>query len=289
MKILITLFLMVFLNSCEKIIYGEYRIFDKYSNNKNYKKNIHIVKKGENLYLISKKFSISIDEIIKKNNIKSPFKIFPNQKLILPNKKIYRVEKGDTLYSISRNFNVDKYNLSKLNKLKKNNVIYVGQKLIIPKYSTTKKSKENLASDKILIKKKKRNKEKKDKSLFIWPVRGKIILKYGMIKPGLHNDGINIAANNGEDVVASRKGEVIYAGNEIPGYGNLILIKHDNKWITAYAHLAEIISKKGTKVQRGEKIGVVGSSGNVKSSQLHFEIRKGKKALNPKKYLLQTL
>ena len=66
----------------------------------------------------------------------------------------------------------------------------------------------------------------------MWPVKGKIILKYGKIKPGLHNDGINIAASNGEDVVASRQGKIIYAGNEIPGYGNLILIKHDKKWMT---------------------------------------------------------
>ncbi len=285
MKILNILFLLVFLYSCEKIIYGEYEIFEKDLSNRDYQKNIHVVKKGENLYLISKKFSISIDEIINKNNIKPPFKIFPNQKLILSEKMIYRVLKGDTLYSISRKFNVDKYNLSKLNKLKKNNIIYVGQKLIIPKYSTGKKPKLNLVNKNISEKGKIKRKQEKDKALFIWPVRGKIILKYGMIKPGLHNDGINISANNGEDVVASRQGKVIYAGNEIPGYGNLILIKHDNKWITAYAHLERIFLKRGAQVKKGEKIGIVGSSGNVNSSQLHFEIRKGKKALNPREYL----
>ena len=286
MKIFIIIFLLASLNGCEKFFYGEYEIFEKYWNDKYYKKNIYIVKKGDNLYLISKNFSVSIEEIIKKNNIKSPFKIFPNQKLIIPKKTIYTVLRGDTLYSISRRFNVDKYNLSKLNKLKTNNIIYVGQRLIIPNYTTIKKSKVNLTIDKIPKRKKTKFKQNKDKTIFIWPVRGEVILKYGMIKPGLHNDGINIAASNGEDVVAARQGKIIYAGNEIPGYGNLILIKHDNQWVTAYAHLAEIIIKKGTQVKKGEKIGRVGSSGNVSSSQLHFEIRKGKKALNPRAYLL---
>ena len=286
MKIFFIFFLLISLNNCEKFFYGEYEIFEKNKIKKDSRKNIHIVKSGENLYLISKKFSISIDEIIKENNIKSPFKIFPNQKLILPKKKIYTVIKGDTLYSISRKFNVDKYNLSKLNNLKTINIIYVGQKLIIPNYSRTIKSKGDLGSDKITKQKNTKINQKKNKTIFMWPVRGKIILKYGMIKPGLHNDGINIAATNGEDVVASRQGKIIYAGNEIPGYGNLILIKHDKKWVTAYAHLSEITITKGAQVKRGEKIGSVGSSGRVNTSQLHFEIRKGKRALNPREYLL---
>ena len=286
MKIFFIFFLLISLNNCEKFFYGEYEIFEKNKIKKDSRTNIHIVKRGENLYLISKKFSISIDEIIKENNIKSPFKIFPNQKLILPKKKIYTVIKGDTLYSISRKFNVDKYNLSKLNNLKTINIIYVGQKLIIPNYSRTIKSKGDLGSDKITKQKNTKINQKKNKTIFMWPVRGKIILKYGMIKPGLHNDGINIAATNGEDVVASRQGKIIYAGNEIPGYGNLILIKHDKKWVTAYAHLSEITITKGAQVKRGEKIGSVGSSGRVNTSQLHFEIRKGKRALNPREYLL---
>ncbi len=286
MKIFFIFFLLISLNNCEKFFYGEYEIFEKNKIKKDFRKNIHIVKRGENLYLISKKFSISIDEIIKENNIKSPFKIFPNQKLILPKKKIYTVIKGDTLYSISRKFNVDKYNLSKLNKLKTINIIYVGQKLIIPNYSRIIKSKVDLDSGKITKKKNTKINQKKKKTIFMWPVRGKIILKYGMIRPGLHNDGINIAASNGEDVVASRQGKIIYAGNEIPGYGNLILIKHDKKWVTAYAHLSEITITKGAQVKKGEKIGSVGSSGTVNTSQLHFEIRKGKKALNPREYLL---
>ena len=87
------------------------------------------------------------------------------------------------------------------------------------------------------------------------------------------------------DVKASDDGKIIYTGNEIPGYGNLILIKHSKNWITSYAHLDEIFFKKDSSVKKGESIGSVGNSGNVKNPQLHFEIRKGKEAVDPLQYL----
>ena len=85
--------------------------------------------------------------------------------------------------------------------------------------------------------------------------------------------------------MASSDGKVIYSGNEIPGYGNLVLIKHSSNWVTAYAHLNKVFIEKGEKVKKGEKIGLVGRTGNVSKPQLHFEIRKGKNAVNPLKYL----
>lgn len=120
---------------------------------------------------------------------------------------------------------------------------------------------------------------------FIWPVKGEIILKFGRIKPGFHNDGINIVSNVTKDVVASESGSIIYTGNEIPGYGNLVLIKHKKNWITAYSHLDMILLPKGSKVYKGQKIGTIGLTGNVNKPQLHFEIRKGKKAYNPENFL----
>ncbi len=88
-----------------------------------------------------------------------------------------------------------------------------------------------------------------------------------------------------EKVRASNDGKVIYSGNEIPGYGNLVLIKHSSNWITAYAHLNKVLIEKGEKVKKGDNIGLVGNTGNVAKPQLHFEIRKGKDAVNPLKHL----
>lgn len=120
---------------------------------------------------------------------------------------------------------------------------------------------------------------------FSWPVQGKVILKYGATTDGLRNDGINIAAPAGAPVMASADGTVAYAGNQLRGFGNLVLIRHANGLITAYAHNQSLLVQKGDKVKRGATIARVGSTGNVPTSQLHFEIRKGEEPVDPMKYL----
>jgi murein DD-endopeptidase MepM/ murein hydrolase activator NlpD len=119
----------------------------------------------------------------------------------------------------------------------------------------------------------------------MWPVRGHILENYGNARDGTHNDGINIAAPRGAAVQATDSGVVAYAGNELRGYGNLILIKHSNGWISAYAHCDLILVKKGEKVARGQTIARVGSTGSVAQPQLHFELRRGDKPVNPREYL----
>ncbi len=121
--------------------------------------------------------------------------------------------------------------------------------------------------------------------LFLWPLRGKILSGYGAKDGGLFNDGINIAARRGESVVAAGDGVVVYAGNEIRGFGNLVLIKHANGWMTAYAHNDRLLVRRGERVRRGQTIAKAGSSGGVASPQLHFEVRKGSRAVDPVKYL----
>lgn len=120
---------------------------------------------------------------------------------------------------------------------------------------------------------------------FAWPVSGKVISNFGPKQGGLYNDGINISAPKGSTVRAAAAGVVVYAGNELRGYGNLLLIKHANGYMTAYAHTERILVKKGDKVNIGDAIAYVGKTGHVSSPQLHFSLRKGRQALNPKKYL----
>jgi murein DD-endopeptidase MepM/ murein hydrolase activator NlpD len=120
---------------------------------------------------------------------------------------------------------------------------------------------------------------------FSWPVQGNVILKYGATADGLRNDGINIAAPAGAPVMAAADGIVAYAGNQLRGFGNLVLIRHANGLITAYAHNQSLLVKKGDKVKRGTTIARVGSTGNVSKPQLHFEIRKGEEPVDPMKYL----
>mgnify|MGYP001280368341 CR=1 FL=1 len=109
-------------------------------------------------------------------------------------------------------------------------------------------------------------------SAFIWPVRGNLISRFGKKGEGLRNDGVNIVADRGTVVRAARSGIVAYAGNELRGFGNLLLIKHAHGWVTAYAHNEILLVRRGQKVKRGQVVAKVGDSGNVGRPQLHFEI-----------------
>jgi murein DD-endopeptidase MepM/ murein hydrolase activator NlpD len=116
---------------------------------------------------------------------------------------------------------------------------------------------------------------------FQWPLRGRILSRFGVQAGGLHNDGINIAAPRGTPVHAADVGTVAYAGNELGGFGNLLLIKHADGWITAYAHNDEILVKVGERVRRGQVVARVGSTGSANSPQLHFEVRRGERPVDP--------
>lgn len=118
-----------------------------------------------------------------------------------------------------------------------------------------------------------------------WPVRGKVISGFGPKANGLKNEGINIAVPEGTSIRAAESGVVAYAGNELKGYGNLVLIRHDNGYVTAYAHAKELFVKRGDTVKRGDVIAKAGQTGSVSSPQLHFEVRKGATALDPMKFL----
>ena len=120
---------------------------------------------------------------------------------------------------------------------------------------------------------------------FRWPVRGRIISGFGKKPNGERNDGIDLAVPEGTDVKAAESGVVIYAGNELKSYGNLVLVKHENGWVSAYAHNKELLVKRGDKVQRGQIISRAGRSGGVDTPQVHFELRKGATPVDPMKYL----
>jgi murein DD-endopeptidase MepM/ murein hydrolase activator NlpD len=120
---------------------------------------------------------------------------------------------------------------------------------------------------------------------FRWPVRGRIIAAFGPKPNGLQNDGINLAVPEGTPVKAAEDGVVAYAGNELKGYGNLVLVRHANGFVTAYANASDILVKRGESVKRGQVIAHSGQTGNVTSPQLHFEIRKGATPVDPAQYL----
>lgn len=287
-----------------------------------------VVKKGDTLYSIGKRYNVSTRSLIYANNLSSPYTLKIGQKIYLPSSAFHTVKKGDTLYGISRQYNVDSRSLAKINNIKYPYSIYQGQKLILPpaiegktnknevkkeatkktaassaKKTTTKTStkttnknkSKNVAKSTSKAKSTKTTVSKKPSPIpapppraggkFAWPHDGKILLGFGDVGAGRHNDGINIKAKEGDNVKAADNGVVAYAGNELKGFGNLILIKHSDGWITAYAHNSKILVKKNQKVKKGQVIAKAGQTGNVQSPQVHFEVRQKSKAKDPVLYL----
>ena len=245
------------------------------------------VYEGDSLYSISKREGVSIKSIIKANKLEPPFTLYKGDRLIIAKPKVHIVKKGHTLYDIANCYEVSISDIMKINQLKNNDKIYLGDKLFIPLYDNTNQTNCNNITKVTITKEVNKTSEKKKNNnySYMWPVKGKIISKFGLLAKGLRNDGINICADIGNPVLAIESGKIVYAGNEIQAFGNLILIKHHNDKTSAYAHLDKINVKKGESVNKGQIIALVGNSGKVSIPQLHFEIRDKNGPLDPLKYL----
>ncbi|MBE9536096.1 MAG: peptidoglycan DD-metalloendopeptidase family protein [Proteobacteria bacterium] len=202
----------------------------------------HKVKRGENLYRISKSYGISPKQLARANRIKNPAKVKAGQKLWIPGaSKVVAVKKGPSGKNKVRSANTKKW--------KKKNRTYPDVKVA-----------------------------------FSWPLSGKVVTTFGTVDGEIH-DGIDIAARLGTPVKAAADGKVIYSGGEIKSYGNMVIVKHAGAYSTIYAQNKSNAVKKGQVVKAGELIAYVGNSRRSNRPLLHFEIRKGKDALDPQKYL----
>ena len=267
------------------------------------------VHKGDTVYSLSRRYNVPIRSMIEVNNLKPPFILSKGARLRLPAPSVHIVQKGDTIYSISRRYNVDMSVLTRTNNLYAPYSIYLGQILKLPgsvveptehwislKKQSTQTAARNTAKWAPKQTKTGRKSTRKTavrlppppdraKAKFAWPVNGRVMNKFGSAGGGRHNDGINIKVAEGTFVRAAENGVVAYAGNELKGFGNLLLVKHADGWITAYAHNKEFLVKRGDTVKRGQPMAKAGKTGNAKEPQLHFEIRRGTKAVDPMTYL----
>lgn len=229
---------------------------------------------------------------------------------------VHVVKSGETLMSISRHTGVTVTTLAKANHIEPSKKLSVGDQLTIPQGGhqvaaarppVTPKVAEprTVPADKIKVasaastqtvhvaKEEPRTTETVVKAAepsgampsFRWPVRGRVIAGFGTKSNGTQNDGINLAVPEGTAIKAADEGVVAYAGNELKGYGNLVLIRHSNGYVSAYAHASEILVKRGDTIKRGQVIAHAGQTGNVTSPQLHFEIRKGSTPVDPTQFL----
>ena len=231
---------------------------------------------GDTLYSLSRKYSVPVNDLAVMNDLTSPFNLSVGQKLRVPDLA------DETKKIVVKNYKKDTNVRAEAKKEVQKSAVKNTEKTKVKVSESTKTDTKKISSN---PKKKLPAITARSSSKFEWPVRGQILSHYGAKSNGLFNDGINIAAAVGKNVVAAENGVVAYAGNEVKGMGNLVIIQHSGGWMTVYAHMDSMVVRRGMRVNVGQKIGAVGKTGKVDVPQLHFEIRKGTKAYNPSNYL----
>lgn len=199
--------------------------------------------------------------------------------------------RGESLERIAKGYGVSLQSLAELNNIQNPKDLHEGQKIYLPERSAQQRFKKLPLAEMIAKEMKKGKRHKKGKASaeekeirveagkFQWPINGYVMSPFG-IRHGRRHDGVDIKATRGTPIKAAASGEVVFSG-KMRGYGNLILIKHEDNYFTAYAHNSHNGVKVGQKIKQGEVIGKVGATGRATGPHLHFEIREGEKARNP--------
>lgn len=263
-----------------------------------------IVGPGETLFGIARARRVPIRGLIEANGLEPPYAVTAGQILKLPGRSRYMVRAGDTLYRIAKCHGVEPVALARANGIAPPYTISPGHGLRLPPPTEAPACPPEATAPTAEAPPAEGQPmgpiqahipagpggpvpppPPRQAAKFLWPVSGKLISGFGPKGGKRQNDGINIAAPAGAPVRAAEAGVVVYAGNQLRAYGNLILVLHDGGWTTAYAHNGALLVGRGTVVERGQVIARVGSSGNVGAPQSHFELRRGATAVDPVEHL----
>ncbi len=274
------------------------------------------VRRGDTLSEIALRHGVPTRDLAQANGIRAPFTIYAGQGLTIPGAPTHTVRRGESLSVIAARYDIEMRALARSNNIRRPDRIYAGQELVLPWSASPGRAS---ASTRMALNDTSRSSRRaaarpraertapatrrvspvpasavsardlapppRSGRGFMWPVDGPIVSDFGPKGGGQHNDGINIAVPEGTPVRAADSGVVIYAGNEVPGYGKLILIRHDNGYVTAYAHNSRLNVPQGHVVDRGEIIALSGRTGRVTEPQVHFEVRRDTQAVNPAQFL----
>ncbi|MBR9825643.1 MAG: M23 family metallopeptidase [Alphaproteobacteria bacterium] len=254
----------------------------------------YTVRSGDTLSEIAEACNVPMRELAEANGLSAPYSLRSGQRLDMPRPPVHVVQRGENLYRIGLRYNIPYQQLASHNGLRAPYEIEVGQQIRLPVGARA----VNASSSRSTASRPPQSTSRNNRNArveraepaagaprFDWPLRGEIVSGFGRTSNGGRNDGINIAVATGTDVRASAAGQVVYAGAELDGYGELILIRHANGYVTAYAHNSRLLVREGDQVERGQVIAQAGSTGTVDSPQLHFEIRRGVSPEDPMRHL----
>lgn len=240
---------------------------------------VHIAARGETVYQIAQRYGTEPGTLVRINRIAPPYRLVPGQRIVLPSGKSRIVAQQTSASPSAPAPSVDRSA-----RVSPDTAGTAGRPSVAPPPRAV------LPPERVVVKRAPSTSPAvrpppPSRGGFIWPVSGRLLSKFGALGKGLQNDGINILARRGTPVRAIQNGVVAYSGNELRGFGNLLLIKHAGGWISAYAHNDRLLVRTGQKVVRGQVISHVGSTGSVEKPQLHFELRRENRAVDPERYL----
>lgn len=251
----------------------------------------YTVRRGDTLSEIAVMCGVRMEELAAANSLYRPYALNVGQVLSMPRPPVHVVQRGENLYRIGLRYGIPFQQLAAHNGISAPYNLEVGQQIRLPQGATV----VNLASrDPSANSRSTSPPPREDRRpapaasgtpRFDWPVRGSVLSSFGNKPDGGRNDGINIAASAGDSVRAAAPGQVVYAGSELAGYGQLVLVRHTGGYVTAYAHNSRLLVSEGDQVSQGQVIAEAGATGSVDRPQVHFEIRNGVSPVDPMSYL----
>jgi murein DD-endopeptidase MepM/ murein hydrolase activator NlpD len=259
----------------------------------------HRVMPGDQLSKLALRYGVTVEALANANDIQPPYIIYAGDLLVVPDGQRqereappvgqrYVVQRGESLSTVAGRFNLAMADIAALNRLPPPYTLYAGQTLRLPQVAVAAPRETPPATKAKAPQSARAAPPPLAEDGFLWPVNGKVIGGFGTNARGERRDGIDIAARKGAPVLASQDGVVVYAGDAIRGYGRMILIRHDDGYVTTYAHNSALLVEVGEVVQRGQVIARVGDTGDVARAQLHFELRKGRKPIDPETVLVRA-
>lgn len=276
------------------------------------------VRRGDSLGSIARRYSVNTRALAIENGLSEPYTLQPGQIIYLPRPRVHVVEHGESFASVADRFGMDRRSLAVLNGLARPWTLFPGDEVLLPplvvdRGRTSGQVRSGQADGAgaaplpaspasarpiagtgpaavppratpapgvplLAV-------NPQGGARFVWPVEGRVLAGYGPREGGVRNDGINIAAEAEAPVRAAAGGRVVYAGDEVAGFGNLLLVEHEGGWVTAYAHASRLAAAMGDAVRQGDVIAYAGATGSVAEVQVHFELRRGREPVDPTAHL----
>jgi murein DD-endopeptidase MepM/ murein hydrolase activator NlpD len=234
----------------------------------------HTVGADESLYDIATRYQAPLRALIDQNKLEPPYALAPGRVLELPPPRFHTIARGEGLEDVARRYNVDLRSLALLNRMRPPYQVRRGERIYLP--ATAREREPSVVQSATAPP----QAGEQNSARFSWPLRGDVVARFGAQPGGTRLDGIEIAGREGAPVLAAAEGDVVYAGTDIQGLGNLILLRHPDKYVTAYGYNRRALVREGQHVRGGEAIAELGARPDGRA-RLLFQVRRGSEALDP--------